>query len=289
MAAAAHEDAMITEERKAARTERAGVLQAVRRYPLTAILPLLVLTALGIGLGFARQPTYEARAEVAVGTLTITDPSAVGSVVEATRSLAAVYARLIDATPVQERIAKRVGDRAPGASVSATPLPGSPIIWVTATAESEDDAILVANAGADALRRHAQSYDDTSGQTRAVYRRFKQAAVRLSRANARVRRLAVIYGQNPTRRNRRRLDRATSDLDAARLLRDALRLNYQVSQQNARSSPVLRRFSRAASATNDRFESVQTFGLLGLLAGLAFGAALATARLNRRIARLTRP
>ena len=280
---------MITEERKAARPERAGVLQAVRRYPLTAILPLILLAALGAALGYARQPTYEARSELAVGTLTVTDPSAVGSVVEATRSLAAVYARMIDSTPVQTRIEKRVGNRAPGASVSATPLPGSPLVWITATAESEKDAILVANISADELRRYAQRYDDTTGQTRAVYRRFKQAAVRLSRANARVRRLAVVYGQNPTPRNRRRLDRATSDVDAARLLRDALRLNYQVSQQNQRSSPVLRRFSRADSATNDRFESIQTFGLLGLLAGLALGAALATWRLNRRIARLTRP
>jgi hypothetical protein len=280
---------MITEERTAARPERAGVLQAIRRYPLTAALPLVLLTALGTGLGYARQPTYEARAELAVGTLNITDPSAVGSVVEATQSLAAVYARLADATPVQARIARRVGEKAGSWSVSATPLPGSPIVWVIATADSEGGAVRVANIGADSLRRYAQHYDDTTGHTRSVYRRFRDAAARFSRTNTRVRELAVVYGRRPTRANKRRLDRATTDLEAARLLRDALRINYQVSQQNARSSPVLRSFSRADGATSDRFESIQVFALLGLLAGLALGAALATARLNRRIARLTRP
>ncbi len=280
---------MITEERKSVRAERVGVLQAVRRYPLTAVLPLILLTAIGIGLGYARQPTYKATASLAVGTLNISDPAAVGSVVQATQSLASVYARMIDATPVERKTLRRLGSGASSASISATPLPGSPIVRVTATADSESGAIRVANVAAGALRDYAQTYEDTTGHTRTVYRRFKEAAARVNRANILVRQRAVAYGKSPTQANKRALNRATTNLDAARLLRDALRVNYQLSQQNARSSPVLRSFSRADSASSDQFESVQVLGLLGLIAGAALGAALATLRLNRRVARLTRP
>src|SRR3954451_23098327 len=100
---------MITEERKSAQPDRAGVLQAIRRYPLTALVPLVLLTALGVGLGYAREPTYDATAQLAVGTLHISDPAAGGSVVQATQSLAAVYVRMIDATGVQRNALRRLG------------------------------------------------------------------------------------------------------------------------------------------------------------------------------------
>jgi hypothetical protein len=281
---------VIKEERKTARRPaRVGVLQAVRRYPAAAFGPLILLTVLGLALGYARPPTYTATAQVAVGTITVSDPAAVGSVVQATNSLAAVYARMINATGVKDRVRREVGDKASGASISANPLPGSPLIRVKGKADSASGAIAVANASASALLRYAERYDDTSTQTRRLYRRFRAAAARANRAAIQVRRAAVAYGRDPTRANKRRLNRATTDSDAARLLRDALRVNYQVSQQAAGSGPALRSFARADKASSDRYESMQVLGLLGLLAGGALGAAFATARLNRRLAQLTHP
>ena len=45
---------------------RVGVLQAIRRYPLLAAIPLIALAALGIAVGYARTPTYKSNAELAV-------------------------------------------------------------------------------------------------------------------------------------------------------------------------------------------------------------------------------
>jgi hypothetical protein len=86
------------------------------------------------------------------------------------------------------------------------------------------------------------------------------------------------------------LNAAEADLEGARLLRDSLRFNFQISQQNIGSrGPVLRSFRDARGASSDRRSTMEILGLSGLLAGLALGAALATARLNRRLSRLTRP
>jgi hypothetical protein len=277
---------MVTEERISGRPARVGVLQAIRRYPLTALIPLIALTALGVALGYERNPEYTSHAELAVGQLNVNDPAAVGSVVEATQSLAAVYSRMIDATGVQRALARKLDDPA---SISATPIPGSPLVQVTARSDSAAGAIRSANTAARALLVYARRYDDSGAQSRSVYRRFREAALRFKRTESRVERLARAYGNSPTAANERRLNAATADLEGTRLLRDALRLNYQISQQNSQASPSLRSFSVADSASDDRASSMQVLGLLGLIAGAALGAALATFRLNRRLARLTRP
>src|SRR4051794_39832416 len=115
----------------AAAPGRVGVVPAIRRYPLLAVTPMVVLAVLGALLGYARTPTYKATSQVAVGQLNVSDPAAVGSVVQATNSLAAVYSRLIDSTGVRQGIAKAAGPDARGSEITATPIPGSPLIRVT--------------------------------------------------------------------------------------------------------------------------------------------------------------
>jgi hypothetical protein len=281
---------VITEERIPARPARVGVLQAARRYPLLVIVPMILLAGVGGALGYARDPTYTANAELAVGQLNVSNPAAVGVVVEATETLASVYARLIDTSGLRERVVRSVGEEAFGSSISATPIPRSPLIRVSATADSADAAVRVANAASDELRLYAQRYADTRGESRAVSRRLRAAALRFSRQRDRVNRLAETYRRRPSVANRRRLNAAEADLEAARLRRDSLRFNFQISQQNIGSrGPVLRTFRDARGASSDRRSTMEILGLSGLLAGLALGAALATARLNRRVSRLTRP
>jgi hypothetical protein len=211
-------------------------------------------------------------------------------VVEATQTLASVYARLIDARGLKERVVRSVGREAFGSSISATPIPRSPLIRVIATADSPGVAVRVANVASDELRRYAQRYADTRKQSRATSKRIRAAELKVARQQDRVNRLTDIYRRKPSLANRRRLNVAKADLEGVRLLRDSLRLNFQISQQNIGSrGPVLRTFGDARGATSDRRSTMEILGLAGLIAGLALGAALATARLNRRVSRLTRP
>jgi hypothetical protein len=274
------------EHRTVSRRPSVGAWQAIRRYPYLTVIPAILLAAAGVALGYLREPTYTATSELSVGRVDVSNPAAVGSVVQATQSLAVVYSRMIDASGVKERAARKLGARAAGSTISATPIPGSPIVRVTGTGDSEPHAVRVANTAARSLLRYAAGYDDTSGHARSLARRFRAVSLTLLSARDRVRRLARSVAQHPSRPGERRLNKARAALGEARLRHDTLELDYQVTQQTGRAGPALRMFSVADSATSDRASLMQILGLVGLLAGLALGAALSRARMNRRVAKI---
>ena len=77
---------------------------------------------------------------------------------EATQSLAAVYSRAIRSTAVQTETARRFGQDSLPASdqVTATPVPDSPLIKVSAEASSERRAVALANTASRALARYVE-------------------------------------------------------------------------------------------------------------------------------------
>jgi hypothetical protein len=280
---------MIQEERAPTRPERVGVLQAVRRYPLMTILPMVLLAALGGALGYVRKPTYKATAQLVVGELNVSNPAAIGSVVQASESLASVYSRRINATSVRAEIGRTVGPEGESVTVSSTPVPDSPIVKVSAKANDEHTAVTVANAASRALENNARQLDDPAGGSSAVFDRFRTTSLKVTQQQTVVRRLKQNLARSGTSENQRALNTAQAELDTLKLQRDGLRTNYQSSQQTGRSTPALSSFAEATHGTSDRSSAVQVLVLLGLIAGAALGAALATFRLNRRVARMARP
>ena len=264
---------------------RVGVLQAIRRYPMLAVVPMIVLAALGIAVGYARTPTYKSNSELAVGQLNVSDPAAVGSVVTATQSLASVYSRMIDATGVRQGIAKQIDPR--GVQVYATPIPGSPLIRIQGVGHSAHRAMEAANAGAKSLLRYSKRYGASGTDSSGLYGQYKVASLRVAKLQSALGAIGSLYARDRSDANKRRLNAAQSDLDAARLKRDALRFQYGASRQSAQAAPVLREFTTAGGAVSDRVSYMEILGLLGLIAGGALGAALATYTLKRRVARLT--
>jgi hypothetical protein len=252
---------------------------------MVALVPMLVLAALGIAVGYARTPTYKSNAELAVGQLNVSDPAAVGSVVTATQSLASVYSRMIDATGVQQGIAKETDPR--GIQVFATPIPGSPLVRITGQAHTSGRAMDAANAGAKALLKYSKRYSASGDDSSGIYAQYKSASLRVAKLQSALGAYGALYARDRSDANKRRVNAAQSDLDAARLKRDALRFQYGASQQSSQAAPVLREFTVAGGAVSDRVSYMEILGLLGLIAGGALGAALATYTLKRRVARLT--
>jgi hypothetical protein len=281
---------VIQEERApTSRPARVGVLQAIRRYPFVAIAPMIVLAALGAALGYVRSPVYTATAQLAVGQPTATDPAALGNVVQASATLAGVYSRMINATDVKRSVFRAVGRPAASSGISATPVPDSPLVKVSATASSARTAVVVANAGARSLTAYVRKVNDPSGGARAIFRRFRAAALKYVQQLKIVDKLKSRYAQSATTSNQHSLDQGEADLASLLLEREGLRASYETSQLKTRSTPALSTFALARGATSDRRQVMQVLGLLGLIAGAAIGAAMASARLNRRLARLTRP
>ena len=263
-----------------------GVLSAVRRHWIVATLPVILLVGAAVALGIERPPRYTATANLSVGRIYVNNPAGVSGVLEATQSLAAVYSRAIRSTAVQTETARRFGrDSLPASNqVSATPVPDSPLIKVSAEASSERRAVALANTASRALARYVKRQGQ-SDQDAAILARYQQA-VRLYRTRlAEARELTLEYEVDPTPENEAARDQAKAAVSVALLRREALRASYLNMVQGTTSTPAVEVFSRATSATSDQVRMMQTMVFLGLVAGVATGISLALLRSYRK----TRP
>jgi capsular polysaccharide biosynthesis protein len=271
---------MSPEERPESDFAQGGVLTAFILYPLLIAICAVVLAIAGVALGYARTPTYTSSSELLVGNLSTADPGAIPGAVGASLSLAEVYARLVDANDIQEQIARTTNGA--DASISATPVVGTPLIRVTATSESEDGAIAAANAGGNALADYVNALKSPGGDVSPIARKYKAAALVYAQQLNSFERLKDRFEEPLTADERLQLNEADSDLQTAKLKRDALAALYQRGQDIQVSQPSVNVFNTAKTASSDRASTMQITGVLGLIAGLAIGCALAVVRASRR-------
>jgi capsular polysaccharide biosynthesis protein len=263
------------------------VLGALSRHWFAFLLPVVLLVGAGVGLGFKRPLRYTATANLQVGHVYVSNPAGVSTVIEATETLAGVYARNIHATAVQQDVArqlKRAGIRTAG-GLSATPLPSSPLIKVTGEATSAAAATAVANAGAAALVAHVNRQVRATGATATLTRRYRRAALVYRQAHARENRLSRRYRNDPSAKNKRAMDVAGAEADTALLNRQALRASYEQAVIGGASAAAVEVFSRAVATTSDRSQTVQVLAFLGLLGGLAIGVCFALLLASRDLRR----
>jgi capsular polysaccharide biosynthesis protein len=260
-----------------------GLLMAVRRHWITALIPVVLLVAAAVQVGLKRTPRFTATANVAVGPVFVDSPVGMASALQGTESLASVYSRLIDANAVVDDTSRRLGQGALPESwtVSATPIAESPIVKVTAVAASERQAIELVNAASASLVRYVNREGNADDDSKAIARLYSRAALRF-RQRAEVRRgLTARYKRDRTAANRRARDRAAAAADTALLRRDGLLGRYQTAVQGVSATPPLRVLTSATDARSDRYTTLQILVFVGLLGGLAAGAALALLRTPR--------
>jgi capsular polysaccharide biosynthesis protein len=260
-----------------------GLLTAVRRHWITALIPVVLLVAAAVQVGLKRTPQFTATANVAVGSVFVDSPVGIASALQGTESLASVYSRLIDANAVTEGTSRRLAqDSLPeSGTVSATPIAESPIVKITARAASARQAIALANAASASLVRYVNRERGADDDANAIARLYSRAALRFrGRADLR-NRLTARYKRNPTTAKRLARDRAAAAADTALLRRDGLLARYQTAVQGVTVTPPLRVLTSATEATSDRYTTLQILVFVGLLGGLAAGAALALLRTPR--------
>ncbi len=259
--------------------------EAIRRYAVAALLPVVLLAGLGVAYGLRRAPVYTATAENVVRALSPSVGQLPGAI-QAARELAASESRLIDSDGIAEPLARQL-DTTTGyvvGNISATPVPDSTVIRIEAEGPSADDAITLANAAARRFAGYvnAQTARDEEGDTiladyraaSAAYQRELAAKQGIDRAGS---------AASPTERLQ-----AIAALETARLRREALSAQYQTVIQSEGTAPVVKTFVVARTASSDRIPTAQLYGLAGAVAGLVVGAALASLLANRRTRRRAR-
>jgi capsular polysaccharide biosynthesis protein len=270
-----------------AATPGIDVLGALARHWFAFLAPIVLLVGVGVGLGLKRAPRYTATANLQVGHVFVSNPAGVSTVIEATQTLAGVYARAIHATAVQSDVAGRLRRaRIRGAGgLSATALPSSPLIKVTGEATSAAAATAIANAGADALVAYVNHQVKATDATTTLTQRYRRAALAYRQAHAREIRLTRRYRENPSGRNKKAMDAAGAAADTALLDRQALRASYEQAVMGGAAAAAVESFSRARAAVSDRSETVQILAFLGLLGGLAAGVGFALLLASRDLRR----
>lgn len=240
----------------------------------------VVFVAAAAAVGLKRPPVYTAQARLSVGRIFVDNPAAVPGVLQASETLAANYSRLIGSTAVvtRARSLARTGE----GTLAATPLPGSTLITVSAKASSTGVAVRLANAASTALMEYVNAQTKSDGGATSAFAAYTRAALAYERAATAQNRLRQSSGAFPSSSEEKALARASAATQAAALKRDSLAAAYQSIVTAGSSSPEIQPFSRASGATSDRRSTLELLVLVGLVAGLAIGSALALRRSYRR-------
>lgn len=252
---------------------------AVIARPMLLLLPVVTFLVPALVITLAQKPTYTAESRLLVGGFNV-EAQAVPGFVEAARTLAATYARLVD-TPVIDVPVAEALDISPGeVAISATSVPESSIIRIEGKSSSEERAIQLADAAADALLEYADDTASSAAGAEQLLRDFQAASQRYNEAEAERARLVEAAGESPGPEVRQQIAAAEARAAAEQLRAESLAEQYADRERG--SGGNLDVVAPAASNGSDRRSKVQLAVAAAVGMGLVVGVALATLVVNRQ-------
>lgn len=261
--------------------------QAVAAHPFLVVLPVLLLMVPALAFAFARQPVHTAEARLLVGGFNV-EAQAVPGFVEASRTLAETYSRLVTTPAIAERAATllEVDVEDVVDHIDATSVPESSIIRVTGTGTTQAASVRFAAAAAEAL----EAYADESGagtDLEALLDEFRAASLVLNQTTARRDALqrsydARVAAGTVTEADLGALSEAEADVDRAQLEADTLAAAFADQRGRSGASGNIDLVAPASHVGTDQRSNVQLAIVGPLLLGLIVGVALATLVANRR-------
>jgi hypothetical protein len=266
------------------RFEQIGVLESMSWYRWTVIACVAVFTLAGIALGLLRTPDYTATATMNVD-FAAQSPTTLQGSMSAAQASAESYARAFDNTQLVDKIAAQTG-LAPDtirSRVTAASVPENTVVTLDARGGSEASAVELANVSSAGLIGYVKNFAhigraNADLESATLLKRYREISGDYNRSLALQGRLEHQLKANPTPAARSALHRAKVRVQVADLKRQGLFEVYTGSQRSYVAP--LAYLSQATNASSDRLPKLELFVFLGLLAGLAVGAAAATMRAN---------
>ncbi len=252
-----------------------GLGAALRRYPLVALLPVVVLVAAGITLGLRKPPTYTATTQLNVGTADINSQATPGYV-QAEQTLAQAYSRLVTSQYVYNPAAQAMGasPSAVAGRLSSSAVPNSPTFTINATGPSQRAAVQLAAAATTALQHKINQLDQGENASTNLLTQFRQAQGQADRLQARSGSLQARHASGTGGVSLARVQGAKLDAQVAQLQAQALGTQYTNASTMSHGA-IIDVLNPATSATSNRQSITERYALVGLAAGLVMGAALA--------------
>jgi hypothetical protein len=261
-----------------------GLGTAFRRYPVLALLPIIILVAAGITLGLRRHPTYTASTVINVGAPDINSQATPGYV-QAEQTLASAYSREVTSQFVYKPVANmlRIPQAEVASRLSSSAVPSSPTFTINATGTSQQDAITLVGTATKALQHYINVLDQGENSSTQLLNRYRNAEGKADQLSGISGRLS---GQNsvlPGSVSQARLRQAKLAAQVAQLQANALAAQYAGGSTMSRGA-IIQVLNPATSASSDRRSITERYGIIGAAAGIVLGAALAllVANLRRR-------
>lgn len=262
-----------------------GLGTALRRYPVLALLPVVILAAAGITLGLRRAPVYTASTTINVGSPDIASQATPGYV-QAEQTLASAYSREVSSQFIYKPVANQlqISEGKVASRLSSSAVPSSPTFTINATGPSRQSAVQLAQTATTALEHYINVVNQgatSSTQLLNRYRAAEREADRLSSISGK------LDGQNrvsPGSVSANRRQEAHVAAQVAQLKANALAAQYSAGSTTSRTGATIQILNPASSAMSDRRSIAERYGVIGAAAGIVLGAALAlmVANLRRR-------
>ena len=266
-----------------------GPLLAMWRHPRLVVLPMLVVLAAGLAVGYQRPPVYSAEAQLLVGRVDV-EANAVPGFVSATQQLAATYARLVSTTVIAGRVATelQVPVREVSGKLQADPIPESSLIRVRTTAETSRRATALAAATSAQLIAFLEETNSNAARRQALQEEYRVSSQELQRALIARSNAEAALERAPASRVTAAQDvvaAARAAVDSLTLRRDSAAQALTDAQRGDADRGTLQLVSEARSAGSDRASRLQLVLAASLVIGGLLGLGLAMLKANRAVLR----
>jgi capsular polysaccharide biosynthesis protein len=266
---------------------------AVGRHPFLVILPAVILLAVGVVLGSKKAPTYSATATINVGKADIATQATPGYV-QASEALAASYSRLVTSQHVAVPAAQAVGESPSSVAsrISAVPIPNEPTFTITATDSTPQSAVRLARATVSSIVKYAQQSQTNQGGPTQLLNRYHQIQTQADTLQAKADRLQGQLQVSTPGVTQAEVTNAKVAAQTLTLRAQALSNQYLNLAQNGAAPSLDVLIDPTSPTSSDRTSNREKYGVVGAVAGLVIGLALAgmvgsmgTVRMRRRRAR----
>ena len=255
--------------------ESTGLGAALKKYPLIALLPVVVLVAAGVTLGMRKPPTYTATTQLNVGASDINSQATPGYV-QAEQTLAQAYSREVTSQYVYNPAAQSLGisPAAVAGRLSSSAVPNSPTFTINATGPSQSSAVHLAAVATQALQHKINQVDQGESGSKYLLNEFRTAQ---AQADTLANHSGSLQARNSSGNgniNQRRLVNAKVAAQVAQVQAQALATQYTSSNTLSKGA-IIDVLNPATSASSNRSSITERYALVGLAAGLVMGCALA--------------
>lgn len=264
------------------RTYVAPGRSALLHWKLVGIVTVLGLLA-GIGYAFGTRPSYTSSATLFVGkTLSLGNTASIPGLSNAATTIAEDYARLISTSTVTSAAEKTLHSNALAGTLTASVIPNTPEILVTATAASASHAEALANAGSGALIASVASLNRyNTNQLKALASSYSNLEVNITNEDTQIGALQGLIRAQPSSPKagswRAHIQSLQTQVSAQTLQAQTVYGQYQNSfSPYPAEESVLQQQSPATVASSSRDKELEIGLVIGAVFALIVGVAVAS-------------